>query len=758
MGWLNSGPEGDNTPETQSERSGSPDSGNIGTINTASNNNAQIISKLASMDAAYLNQLNEVTTKMAERELNYKEELQNKDMQLQQCQKRVAAVEQRIRERDGQLSALREEKSDCTREIADLKNQLYQLVSSNYELLDYILCVHSSFSSTTVRSPMQQFEVEDMTSDKSEIENQWQLKLADSLRDLSGSKRALEEALQSKADAVAKAAEAEKEINELKKKLLQKQGNQSATETELRQQLARLQSANTALTAQVAEERSNSSDTIKCTSKEVASLRATLRSKDDTIQSLQTRVEKYHNDITALEEELDDLREEKQQISEGKVKETANLINNLTKSTDKLKQELEDMTAKWEKQRDDYEAQVTIAERKGEEIMLLKSSLQERELEIEQSKLTSSRATALEEELQKMDERVDELTTALNDAVEEIDNLQADVVYKEGRIASLEKEIQEASSLLESPADDDHVTELNSSANRRESGNFTRLRQEIEKITRERARLESDHAHQLTLLETSKNDDIARLEKELDEVRIQLKAESEKVDSLKASLEKMEQSYASVSDELANTREIMDQLDAEEDRELLEANQKVNELQVECDKLLSEINELRAAQLVEKAHETARDEIDSENTKSLSEQLFASQEEVRSTAVKLGKTIREKEMVISDLRSELSSREKYSEELRNDLESLQLSVERGPTKRNYGMSIDPEWHDADNVTKLKFQLSTLSKEKRMIENELRAKIEARDATVRSQNVKCNLDYSLSFPHIVLTFAIFSFLP
>ena len=73
------------------------------------------------------------------------------------------------------------------------------------------------------------------------------------------------------------------------------------------------------------------------------------------------------------------------------------------------------------------------------------------------------------------------------------------------------------------------------------------------------------------------------------------------------------------------------------------------------------------------------------------------------------------------------------------MESLQLSVERGPTKRNYGMSIDPEWHDADNVTKLKFQLSTLSKEKRMIENELRAKIEARDATVRSQNVKCNLD-------------------
>lgn len=131
MGWLSSGPEGDITPETQSERSGSPDTDSSGTINTASNSNAQILSKLASMDAAHLNQLNEVTTKMAERELNYKEELYAKDIQLQQSQKRVASVEQRIRERDVQLSALREEKSECTREIADLKNQLYQLVSSH---------------------------------------------------------------------------------------------------------------------------------------------------------------------------------------------------------------------------------------------------------------------------------------------------------------------------------------------------------------------------------------------------------------------------------------------------------------------------------------------------------------------------------------------------------------------------------------------------------------------------------------------------
>lgn len=141
MGWLSSGLEGEKTPETQSERSSSPDSG---TINTASTSSAQILSKLASMDAAHLNQLNEVTSKMAERELNYKEELHNKEIQLQQSQKRVATVEQRIRERDVQLSALREEKSECTREITDLKNQLYQLVRRRCQKITIRYRIHHS--------------------------------------------------------------------------------------------------------------------------------------------------------------------------------------------------------------------------------------------------------------------------------------------------------------------------------------------------------------------------------------------------------------------------------------------------------------------------------------------------------------------------------------------------------------------------------------------------------------------------------------
>ena len=47
------------------------------------------------------------------------------------------------------------------------------------------------------------------------------------------------------------------------------------------------------------------------------------------------------------------------------------------------------------------------------------------------------------------------------------------------------------------------------------------------------------------------------------------------------------------------------------------------------------------------------------------------------------------------------------------------------------MAIDPEWHEPDTISKLKVQVSTLMKDKNMIEAELRTKIESRDATVSS---------------------------
>mmetsp|Transcript_20134 Transcript_20134/g.31441 ORF Transcript_20134/g.31441 Transcript_20134/m.31441 type:complete len:852 (-) Transcript_20134:41-2596(-) len=93
--------------------------------------------------------------------------------------------------------------------------------------------------------------------------------------------------------------------------------------------------------------------------------------------------------------------------------------------------------------------------------------------------------------------------------------------------------------------------------------------------------------------------------------------------------------------------------------------------------------------------------------------------------------MQKKETEISDLKSELSSRSLYAKELKNEVEALQRHVEHGPAKRNYGMAIDPEWYEPDTISQLKTQVSSLTKEKSMIERELRAKLEARDTTIGS---------------------------
>ena len=118
--WISS--EGGDTSDTQSSRSSSPSNHNIGTINSRSNTQSQIISKISTMEATHLDELHELSAQ-------YTEDARNKDMQLQQSQNRVTAVERRIRERDAQMTTLKEEKAGFVRQVSDLKDQLYQLVS-----------------------------------------------------------------------------------------------------------------------------------------------------------------------------------------------------------------------------------------------------------------------------------------------------------------------------------------------------------------------------------------------------------------------------------------------------------------------------------------------------------------------------------------------------------------------------------------------------------------------------------------------------
>lgn len=596
---------------------------------------------------------------------------------------------------------------------------------------------------------LQQFEVEETTCDKADITQQWQAKLVDTQHELSEAKRALDNALKTQVDAVTKATTYEEENNNLKKQLQSNQGSNESEGAELQKQLAELQSANATLTTQIAEEKAATIKSKQLSEKEVVNLRSMLRSRDESIKKLQGRANKGQEDMTKLEAELDTLRsvEDNKQTS---VKERVTQLNGLSKENEEMKQlvesqnqALKDMTAKWDKQKEEYQEQCKVVKERGEEINKLTLALQEGEREKEAVLQRSnsdnhSRVSTLEMELQKMNEKVDELTSTLNETMEELEDLQADVVYKEGRIASLEKEIEEASSLLinyeigEVAASSS--SSPSSSPSRRESGNFAKLRKEIERVTRERAQLESDHALQLSLLKNSKGSDIIKMEKERDELLAKVAASTEKITALEKSCKDLEH-------QLEKTREVMDQLDAEEDLELEESKVKVNELQLANDELRTqlkdkeqemakqEVSAQQALTALEKEREQRDDKNDDSDAKikALDEELEVCKREVYTSEATLSHTIREKEMVISDLKSELTSKEQYAEELKDELESVHLSVERGPSKRNYGMSIDPEWHEPDTISKLRTQVSTLTKARNQIEKELRSKIDARDS-------------------------------
>ena len=109
MGWMNDVSQ--DTSDTQSSRSTSP-------------NDTADSERLA-------HELSEMAPQMDGQKVVYDEGAGGTEVQLAQAQKRADTVEQRIRERDAQVSSLKEEKAGCLRQIADLKNQLYQLVSCN---------------------------------------------------------------------------------------------------------------------------------------------------------------------------------------------------------------------------------------------------------------------------------------------------------------------------------------------------------------------------------------------------------------------------------------------------------------------------------------------------------------------------------------------------------------------------------------------------------------------------------------------------
>ncbi len=508
----------------------------------------------------------------------------------------------------------------------------------------------------------------------------------------------------------------------------------------LKQREVELQDANTQLTSTVHELKNNTAEGKQSSEQELVTLRNTIRSKEDVIQRLQSRVEKGQADMTFLEVELDGLRAKSTKRDEEELrhkKEQTDEMGKLWKLNDEMSKiiegqslKMEELNSKLDEKKMEYNEQRVLLKKREGEVLELREQLESKADALERSGSEShSRVAALEVELQSMNEKVDELTASLHEAMEEVDDLQADVVFKDGKIANLERQIEEASSLLS------EASPRPSSPVRESSNKFARLRKEIENISKERIQLENEHSNEVAKLTSSNNAEVAALEKKLQDANNQveylskqLKEETERTLYLSTSVEELEKTKDDLSNEVDQIRAVMSELDDQEDAELEELRGKVKELEDAKTKLADELKEAQSAIV---ALEESRPSNLHEMVESMSQELATCKKQVASSESTLHLAMQKKDMEISDLKSELSSRSLYANELKNEVESLQRHVEHGPAKRNYGMAIDPEWYEPDTISQLKTQVSSLTKEKNMMERELRAKLEARDTTIGS---------------------------
>ena len=599
--------------------------------------------------------------------------------------------------------------------------------------------------------------MEESTSAQANDANQWQTKLQQSKRELDSVKLALQEATKHGEESTAlkeiiQTLEREnerikQEKDSLEKDLEKYNDDSASTKNEeianmqeeihaLKRRETELQDANSQLSSTMKQEIDKYADGKQSSDQEVATLRDTIRSKDDVIQSLQTRVEKGEEGMTSLEAELDVLRAKSSKLEQDELKDK-NEMGNLWKLNDEMSkiiegqsQKMEELTATLEEIKSEKEDQMLVLRKRDAEVLGLKALLENQADVLERSGSEShTKVAALEVELQTVNEKVDELTASLHEAMEEVDDLQADVVFKDGKIANLERQIEEASSMLSEASP-------RPSPGKESGGNkFARLRKEIENITKERSQLESEYSNEIAKLKSSGVAEVTALEKKLDDANNQiealskqLKEETERSLYMSTSIEELEKTKEDLSKEVIQIRDVMNELDEQEDAELEEMRGKLKKLEEEKVSLAKELEE---AQTAISSLESSRPENLHQMVESMSQELATCKEQVATSESKLKAAMQKKDMEISDLKSELSSRSMYAKELKHEVESLQRHVEHGPSKRNYGMAIDPEWYEPDTISQLKTQVSSLTKEKDMVERELRTKLEARDTTIGS---------------------------
>ena len=677
--------------------------------------NSKLSAKTADMEAEFMNQMNEATMQFQATQQHLEEALKSKEQQIATLESRGLSAENRLRERDAQVSKLKEDTTFQRHTIADLKNQLYQL----------------------------QHEIEDAEYDKCDEVDKWAAERQEMQREMDSLRRQLEMNKSGKngknhtsedvlqnwkqlEETMAQLSECRQRLHETQSQLATVENDSRRAEKDFKTEIALLK-AN--------KSESRMSETV---------LQDRLTALEQDNEKLASKLGDEHRVVTTLESERSDLRKEIIELNNDILKLKTN-----AESQDKYrKDEADDLRLLNDAQRDEVNALKIEADEMEREIAEKDEAIQERNHEIERltsrlESLVKDAETAETGVSSEGDARLVQLQEELKDVREASEVLKSRFRESEDsytdEIAGLKKALEKSKSsgeelesrLIHLQQERDEIRRqmdalVKEKRHEEESRSSQRLREVVASAARDRADLESDYEKQLLQTRQKAETELLSLQAAVQEKTTLVRHQKQELEQLQVRFDKSQQSTAELERKNRETCAELEKLRAHQEKggqppvELRRLREKVKLLEgkrLNADKAKKQ---LREAQIALVALDDEKKRLVEKHLQQMSKVEREKEDQQRTLQARLS----QRDVEVSRLTEKLSSEDVST--MKDENEKLKAKVNELKLTLNGASAASPF---KDTEVKLANSLQALQQEHESLERKLREKLEDRDTTI-----------------------------
>jgi chromosome segregation ATPase len=444
--------------------------------------NAKLCAKTAEMEAEFMNQVNEMTFKFNEREEILKKSLASKE-------KELSIFEKELKERDEQITQLKEESIFQRQLIADLKDQLYQL----------------------------QHEIEDAEYDKADGSDKWSLERTEMEQEMEALRKKLKELTEENdsrnvMDSWKQLDATKVELAATKKRLNESQSALNSTEKRLKQIEKDFSEKENLLTIK----ESQLLDKVAYLEKHSTepNLPDKLAEKEKIISNLKTEIQAYAVKVESLSAELADTKVQLENDATYRRDEAEDLrvLNDSLRGTiEHLKVDIDEMEREIDEKNEIlFEKTQEIGELNAELERATKdlSSYKEKLLSLERTTKTSSESQAPKVEYESLEIKLHEALGKIETDRKEHDRL---ITEYEAKVLQLERDRLNSLAHIQSARLEEGQRKSISKGSQDHLGHDTSFEEKLRSIEIAFEKKLSEH-----MMGTSKSEDLLPLQSEIE--------------------------------------------------------------------------------------------------------------------------------------------------------------------------------------------------------------------------------------------------